>query len=232
MVTTMNDLIAYEKSAASPPTLAKKPFKPFAAGMWPKPTVDGTVPFQQKMAILSQVFDMLTDLQKNITLAVQNAIKAKMTSSAAPEETINANYPFMANDMFAASSSMPVNMSLLDAIKSKLGTFSYEMPMSYAPDPYKFGPKVARMLPKGPGSFWVSYPDESFPAEKREINSDIESLTDKESNSNRKPQTRAVKMQMHQGYQSLPAGSIESVQAGGGSTPGHQGGGIKLFVSI
>ena len=38
-------------------------------------------------------------------------------------------------------------------------------------------------------------------------------------------------MQMHQGYQSMPPGTVESVQAGGNSVPGHQGGGFKLLVS-
>lgn len=229
MVTTMNDLIAFEKSTAAMP---KKPLKPFAPGMWPKPTADAMLPFQQKMAILSKVFDMLTGLQKNITLAVQNAIKAKMTAAGAAQGTFDANYPFTTNDILSATDSMPINMSLLDALKSKLNALDYEMPVPYASAPYKFGPKAVRTLPKTPTSFWVSYPQDAAAAEKRQVDSDTESLLDNESKFTPKQQTRGVKMQMHQGYQSLPAGSIESVQAGGGSTPERQGGGIKLLVSL
>ncbi|XP_076171429.1 uncharacterized protein LOC143148711 isoform X1 [Ptiloglossa arizonensis] len=226
MVTTMNDLVAYEKSAAT--ISPKKPFKPFASSMWPKPTTDGTLPFQQKMTILSQVFDMLSDLQKNITLAVQNTINAKIASTDASEGTITANYPLMTNDILSPTDSIPINMSFLDAIKSKLGALDYEMPGSYTTSD-KFGPKMVRTLQKSPASFWVSYPEDTAAVGKQQVDSDTESLINEENNSNRKQETRGVQMQMHQGYQSLPTGSIESVQAGGGSTPGHQGGGIKLF---
>ncbi|XP_017893138.1 uncharacterized protein LOC108632826 isoform X1 [Ceratina calcarata] len=210
MVTTMNDLITYEKSAAMMP---KKPFKPFAAGPWSKTTSDGSLPFQQKMGVLSQVFDMLTDLQKNITVAMQNIIKAKMAPG--PSDT---NYP-TSNDMF--------NVTLLDAIKRKLDSLDYGVPISYNPSYDKYGASMARMAPKAPGSFWVTYPENG--GAKREVDTGASLTNGEESEFNQKPQTRSVKMQMHQGYQSLPAGSIESVQAGGGSTPGHQGGGIKLL---
>ncbi|CAL7935633.1 unnamed protein product [Xylocopa violacea] len=222
MVTTMNDLISYEKTATSLPP--KKPFKPFGPpGPWSKPTTDGVLPFQQKMVILSQVFDMLTDLQKNITLAIENVIKAKVASSSASEAAFNANYP-MTNDILYTTGGLPFNMSLLDAVKGKLDTFDYGVSTSYNPSFDRFGAKVAR----SPASFWPSNP-EDIANIKREVNNGAESLTNEENNFDQRQQTRSVKMQMHQGYQSLPAGSIESVQAGGGSSPGHQGGGLKLF---
>ena len=44
---------------------------------------------------------------------------------------------------------------------------------------------------------------------------------------------RSIKMAVHQGYQSLPPGTEEVLQAGGGSTPQkHEGGGIMLQVRI
>ncbi|OAD62079.1 hypothetical protein WN48_07732 [Eufriesea mexicana] len=227
MVTTMNDLISYENSAASLST--KKPFKPFGPSAWSK-SANGLLPFQQKIAILSQVFDMLTDLQKNITLAIENIMKAKMVSTGTSEETFNANYP-MANGILPSVDGMFNNMSLLEAIKHKLDTLDYGMPLSYKTSFDKFGPVMTRTLSKSPASFWVSYPKDEQSI-KREVDNDITSLMNEESNSNQKQQTRSVNMQMHQGYQSLPPGSIESIQAGGGSTLGHQGGGIKLFVSI
>ncbi|XP_071878587.1 uncharacterized protein isoform X2 [Bombus fervidus] len=223
MVTTMNDLISYEKSATS--LSSKKPFKPFSPGPWTKPTIDGMFSFQQKMGVLSQVFDMLTDLQKNITLAVQNITKAKMASTGAPGGAFNANYP-MTNDIPSSPSGLPTNMSLLDVIKHKLDTLDYGVPLAYNPSYSKFGLQMARSLPKGPGSVWVSYPEDAGGI-KREIVSGAESFLNE--GSSQKQQARSVKMQMHQGYQSLPPGSIESVQAGGGSTPEHQGGKIKLY---
>ncbi|CAK9797760.1 hypothetical protein ANTQUA_LOCUS1328 [Anthophora quadrimaculata] len=225
MVSTMNDLVSYQQSASMSP---KKPFKSFAPGMWPKPAASGMIPFQQKMAVLSQVFDMLTDLQKNITLAIENMVKAKMGSTGTSEGVFNANYP-VTNDIFSTANGMP-NMSLADAIKYKLDTLDYEMPLSYYPSFGKFGPKVTRTLPNGPASFWVSYPEDTANM-KRAVDSDSGSLTNGE-NVNQKQEARSVKMQMHQGYQSLPAGSVESIQAGGGSMPGHQGGGIKLLIQM
>ncbi|KOC63235.1 hypothetical protein WH47_02744 [Habropoda laboriosa] len=223
MVTTMNDLVSYQQSVSMPP---KKPFKPFAPGMWPKPTAGGMIPFQQKMAVLSQVFDMLTDLQKNITLAIENVIKAKMGSTSTSEGAFNVNYP-MANDIFSTTNGIPINTSLADAIKYKLDMLDYGMPFSYDPSFGKFGPKIARTVPKTPASFWVSYPEDTVNI-KRAVDSGSESLMNGE-NFDQKQEARSVKMQMHQGYQSLPAGSVESIQAGGGSMPGHQGGGIKLL---
>ncbi|CAK9803103.1 hypothetical protein ANTPLA_LOCUS3452 [Anthophora plagiata] len=223
MVSTMNDLISYQQSASMS---SKKPFKPFAPGMWPKPAAGGMIPFQQRMAVLSQVFDMLTDLQKNITLAIENMIKPKMGSTDTSEGVFNTNYP-VTNDVFSNANGMPINMSLADAIKYKLDALDYEMPLSYYPSFGEFGPKVARTLPKTPASFWVSYPEDTANM-KRAVDSDSESLANGE-NVNQKQEARSVKMQIHQGYQSLPPGSVEFMQAGGGSMPGHQGGGIKLL---
>lgn len=216
MITTMNDLISYEKSITSP----TKSFKSFDPSSWSKSLINGVFPFQQKMAILSQVFDMLTNLQKNITLEIQNVIKTKIIS---PERFFNANYPII-NDVF--SSSMPINMSLLDAIKYKLDTLNYGMPVSYIPSFDKFGSKMVRTLLKN-SPFWISYP-KNIANIKQEIKS--ESLMNEKNNFNQK-QTRSVKMQIHQGYQSLPIDSIESVQTDGQSTSEHQGEEIKLFVS-
>ncbi|XP_006624373.1 uncharacterized protein LOC102680871 [Apis dorsata] len=218
MITTMNDLISYEKSITSlSPTKSSKSFDPSS---WSKSLVNGVFPFQQKMAILSQVFDMLTNLQKNITLEIQNVIKTKIIS---PERFFNANYPII-NDVF--SNDMPINMSLLDAIKYKLDTLNYGMPVSYIPSFDKFGSKMIRTLLENP-PFWISYP-KNIANIKQEVKSDIESLMNKENNFNQK-QTRSVKMQIHQGYQSLPIGSIESVQTDRKSVSEHQGEEIKLF---
>jgi len=105
-------------------------------------------------------------------------------------------------------------------------------PISYPSNPIKENPVMSRALPKGPTSFWMSYPDNSASIAKRQIDDDSLPYFGYENDRHDHNQyRRGVQMQMHQGYQSLPAGSVESVQAGGGSTPGHQGGGIKLLVS-
>lgn len=83
MVSTMNDLINYEKSVAFNP-LMKKSSKNLAANLWPSPTIDATMPFQQRMLLLGQVFDMLTSLQKNITTSAQAAMKAQLAATEAP----------------------------------------------------------------------------------------------------------------------------------------------------
>lgn len=86
MVSTMTDLINYEKSVAFNPLL-KKPGKNLATNLWPSPTVDATMPFQQRMILLGQVFDMLTALQRNITTSAQAAMKAQMATTEASVET-------------------------------------------------------------------------------------------------------------------------------------------------
>ncbi|XP_032665818.1 uncharacterized protein LOC116841683 isoform X2 [Odontomachus brunneus] len=222
MMGTLSDLIAYEKaSAAASAAAAKKPFKPFA-GIFPsKPTVDPTLPFQQRMTVLSQVFDTLIDLQRNITAATNNA----MTTNANAADNSEESTPKSPSAVGASS----FNATLLDAVLKKLS--AVVTPAPYAASDMKVGSVItSRALSKGPMSFWVSYPENGATA-KRQV--DDYSYFDRNDDDDRRRQfTRGVKMQMHQGYQSLPAGSVESVQAGGGSTPGHQGGGIKLLIQM
>lgn len=237
MIATLNDLIAYEKTAAAATT--KKPFKPFAS-IFAKPTVDPTLPFQQRMTVLSQVFDMLTDLQKNISVVAKSAMA---TNASTPNNPELSKAPQLTNTAVDAS---PINNTLLNAILKKISAIETATPASYSASypasysvsypatPVKETPIMSRALPKGPTSFWVSYSGNSAPAVKRQVNDDLQSYFGIEDDNDRhdhRQYKRGVQMQMHQGYQSLPAGSVESVQAGGGSTPGHQGGGIKLLVS-
>lgn len=226
MMATLNDLITYEKTAAASAT-AKKPFKPFA-GIFPfaKPTTDPTLPYQQRMTVLSQVFDMLTDLQRNISVVAKNAMATNASTPELPKVPL-------IND------ASPINNTLLDAILKKISAIETATPASYSASypasSVKGNPIMSRALPKGPSSFWVSYPENSASAVKRQVDDDSLPYFGYENDNDRhdhRQYTRGVQMQMHQGYQSLPAGSVESVQAGGGSTPGHQGGGINLLVSV
>jgi len=237
MIATLNDLIAYEKTAAAASAAtAKKPFKPFA-GIFPfaKPTIDPTLPFQQRMTVLSQVFDMLTELQRNISVVAKNA----MATNASTPDNVELPKAPLANDAVSAS---PINNTLLNAILKKISametttpasysaSYPASYPVSYPSNPIKENPIMSRALPKGPTSFWMSYPDAASVA-KRQIDDSLPYFGYENDRHDHNQYKRGVQMQMHQGYQSLPAGSVESVQAGGGSTPGHQGGGIKLLVS-
>ncbi|XP_033212297.1 uncharacterized protein LOC117169898 [Belonocnema kinseyi] len=227
MVSTLNDLITYEKTvaAASAPKKPFKPFKPFP----PAPTVDAALPFQQRMSVLSQVFDMLTELQRNITTAVQETVKPKAAS--ADELDVSDFGPYYPGGSYSRfpDSTPVVNMTLLDAIKSKLS--SIPVPSAAPSSGYGLAPKkVARIVPNTPTSVWVSYPPSDAASLKREVDDgDDYPLSENHSNSNQ--YARAVNMQMHQGYQSMPPGIVETVQAGGGSVPGNQVGVIKLFDS-
>ena len=124
-----------------------------------------------------------------------------------------------------------VNTTLLDAIRSKLASITVPSAGVSSPGYGSASKKVARMVPKTPTSVWVSYPSSDADSSKREVDDEVEDYPFSENHSNRNQYSRAVKMQMHQGYQSMPPGTVETVQAGGGSFPGHQGGGIKLLVS-
>ncbi|XP_018053721.1 PREDICTED: uncharacterized protein LOC108690765 isoform X2 [Atta colombica] len=234
MIATLNDLIAYEKSATAAVAKAKKPFKPFSdAFPFAKPTIDPTLPFQQRMTTLSQVFDMLTELQRNISVVAKNAIATNASTLDNPELS---KIP-LANGAIGAS---PINNTLLNAILKKISTvnsaptsYSTSYPTSYSADLIKENSIMSRALSKGPTSFWVSYPESS--AVKRQLDDNSLPYFGYENDNDRHDHSqyrRGVQMQMHQGYQSLPTGSVESVQAGGGSTPGHQGGGIKLLIQM
>nr|XP_012228027.1 PREDICTED: uncharacterized protein LOC105675442 isoform X2 [Linepithema humile] len=231
MLETLNDLITYEKTAAAAASTAKKPFKPFA-GVFPfaKPTVDPTLPFKQRMDVLSQVFDMLTDLQRNITAA------AKSATTASPDTGNDSASPKIPLDASGAIGASSINSTLLNAVLKKISAIESASPAFYPVNPMKESPITSRALPKESTS-WVSYSKNLAPAEKRQVDDDLlpyleyENSNDQQ-NDNHRQYTRGVQMQMHQGYQSLPAGSVESVQAGGGSTPGHQGGGIKLLIQM
>ncbi|XP_066592350.1 uncharacterized protein [Prorops nasuta] len=223
MVKTMSDLIAYEKTTSPTAPGAKKPFKPPFASIWAKPAVDGTLQFQQKLAVLSQVFDMLTDLQKNITVAVQSAIKDSADQAQAPTSETSKT---IVEDSYGS----PYNLSFFDALVKRMSAMDTITPYAYSSDNPATSKLALRALPKTSLPFWQSYPvaDGSNVFTKRSASNDIEALIN-EAEVPKEYSARAVNMQLHQGYQSLPAGTVESVQAGGGSTPGHQGGGINLL---
>lgn len=208
MVSTFNDLVAFQKNISTP-TPGGKPFKPFPSPYWPPPSSSafelGSMPYKRRMIILDQVFDMLTELQSNVTEAVNEAVKASFEEAAEPEPIATTVKPDMTT----------LNISVLDAIQAKLSELS-------TISTTKVASKSSRALPESPASFWVAYP--GGPTARRNSNEEDENFNA----AGKDP--RAVKMQMHQGYQSLPPGSIESIQAGGGSVPGHEGGGVKLLV--
>ncbi|XP_026272827.1 DNA translocase FtsK 1 isoform X2 [Frankliniella occidentalis] len=103
MVGAVSDLAAAQKAAdaavaAATPAPSKKPLSPYAA-MWAKPTPGATAaptrppvavePVRQKVVLLGQVFDMLTEIEKNITDAMtvpaQPEAFAEETTTATPD---------------------------------------------------------------------------------------------------------------------------------------------------
>lgn len=249
MFNTMNDFIA----AQTPPVLVSpfppkptkpgkvgkpvkptSPFKTAFASMWapPSPPVDTALPFKQKMTVLSQVFDMLTGLQKNITLAIQDSIAKSSSSSSTDSTTTSDDLNAVQSLTSSTDVAAQLNSTLLDAIKNKLDSLDEPAPVN----PFYAGKYARAISSSGSGTpFWANSPS---PTEKRQANYDdndnvYEEYQHNQNNNNNHDQfKRGVKMAMHQGYQSMPPGTIESVQAGGGSVPGHQGGGIKLLVSF
>ncbi|XP_046745169.1 uncharacterized protein LOC124410665 isoform X2 [Diprion similis] len=223
MVATFNDLIAYQKNASTS-LPGSKPFKAFAPPFWPGPTAVtdiGTLPYKRRMIILEQVFDMLTELQMNITATVNEAMKSSY------EEPEPATTPKPEDGS--------LSLAVLDAIQAKLNELDTISSTKLTPKGYSS--KFSRALPASPTSFWVTYPG----SDQARRNSLDEQDTPRRTEQGIDDYTvdtdafipgkdsRGIKMQMHQGYQSLPPGTIESIQAGGGSVPGHEGGGVKFL---
>lgn len=266
---TLAELLAKQKEAAAtpPPTPAPKkkpgppfgpggpfgfggPFAPWAKGAvtttTPKPTPDPE-PFQKKVEFLSQVFDTLTKLEKDVTEALSQAVSeaaaaATTTTTAIP--TTPENKPIVAN-----------GTKLIDLIRSKLIELTNSSAHSQTSEQATLTqvPKYARAIkPTLPEpvptivdpSFWI--PDtaagavvgpeyyigktQSFLSKLFEGKTAKAGDDDQASTANK---ARSIKMAVHQGYQSLPPGSEELLQAGGGSTPQkHEGGGLKLQVRV
>ncbi|XP_043267003.1 uncharacterized protein [Venturia canescens] len=244
MISALNDYIVYQKTAAIAPG-AKKPLKPISpfAAFFAKPTVDPALPFKQRITVLSQVFDMLTQLQKNMSLAVQDAGKdsGETPSSQGPQfaQTTLPKTNYISPDTSKPfdDASAPLNNNFSDPSKpgrlvgmDKPFVTGYNSPIS----PADFQAALnARILSDYLTPLWSSRPD--VPTAKRNVNNEDGEIADSYENErqeNRAQYKRLVQMDMHQGYQSMPPGTIESLQAGGGVVPGHQGGGIKLLIKV
>jgi hypothetical protein len=231
------------------------PFAPWAklgaATTTPKPTPDPE-PFQKKVEFLGQVFDTLIQLEKDVTEELNQAAIDAATAAAATTATVLTTPETKPT---AAVSQANNGTTLIDLIRSKLielanssapsqttgqATLTQQVPKyaraikptlpSPAPtivDPSFWIPDTADGDPPGPGYYigkTHSFLSKLF-ASKAATDDDDGAATDNKA--------RSIKMAVHQGYQSLPPGSEELLQAGGGSTPQkHEGGGLKLQVII
>ncbi|KAK0168260.1 hypothetical protein PV327_002084 [Microctonus hyperodae] len=237
MINNLDELILVEQAevakASSSSSASKKPVKPFKAafaGLWGPPPVDPTLPFKQKMTMLSGVFDMLTELQKNITIAVVDAIKNRATVTDSPPTSsilnpLNQITPETYNDYILSDSKTiaPFNVSFWDAIKSKLINPDALAQVNYGPEKYP-------SLPKASGApFWSTYSQSG--TFKRHVNDNDYDLYEdqRDSDDGKNNFKRAATMPMRQRYQNSPFESIGSMQADGDSVPGHQDGGIKFL---
>lgn len=266
---TLAELLAKQKEAAATPAPTKKPGPPFGPGgpfgiggpfsPWaktsattttPKPTPDPE-PFQQKVEFLGQLFDTLTQLEKDVTEALNQAV-----SEAAAAAATTATIPTTPEIKPTVATSQTKNgTTLIDLIRSKLielsntsapsqttgqATLTQQVPkyaraikptLPYpAPtivDPSFWIPDTAAGAPLGP-EYYIgktnSFLSKLFASKAATAGDDDGTATDN--------QARSIKMALHQGYQSLPPGAEEFLQAGGGSTPQkHEGGGLKLQVT-
>lgn len=218
-----------------------------AATTTPKPTPDPE-PFQKKVEFLGQVFDTLTKLEKDVTEALNQAVIEAAAVKAAATPTTPETKPT------AAASHTKNGTDLIDLIRSKLIELANSSKPSETPgqatlsqvpkyaraikptlpdpapatvDPAFWTPDTAAGVPVGP-AYYVgktqSFLNNLFSRKLATAGEDETAAANK---------VRSIKMAVHQGYQSLPPGTEELVQAGGGSTPEqHEGGGIKLQVRI
>ncbi|KAJ9576013.1 hypothetical protein L9F63_007113 [Diploptera punctata] len=280
---TLAELLAKQKEAAAtpPPTPAPKkkpgppfgpggpfgiggPFGPWAAGAaatttTPKPTPNPE-PFQKKVEFLGQVFDLLTQLEKDVTESLNQAVSEAAAMSAAAAAATTTAAPSTTTESQLNLSSVPTKQNgttLIDLIRSKL----IELANSTATPNQQVVqqiPKYARAVASFPGkpigppapeptivdpSFWIPDPAAGVPVGPSYYMGKTQAFLSKLFESKAKTSTgvdddtagnkaRSIKMAVHQGYQSLPPGSEELLQAGGGSTPEkHEGGGLKLQAS-
>lgn len=188
----------------------KKPGASFVSpyAMWGKqptvaPTADPLEPFQMKLKYLSQVFDMLTELEKNISLAIN---KVSADSSASP---VTPAIEQKAQDSSVPTVLAPTNKAVRDLI-SQLNAPSSDASYDNSLSTQGITDTKTKTLL---GKILGKLVEEAAVAEG--TNSKV----------------RSIKMSVHQGYQSLPPGSEELLQAGGGGEPMKQeGGGLKLQV--
>jgi hypothetical protein len=200
------------------------------------------------------VFDTLTKLEKDVTEALSQAVSEAAAAAATTTTTAIPTTP--ETKSIPESSQARNGTKLIDLIRNKLielantsalsqtsreDTLTYEVP-KYAraiiptlPDPVPtivdpsfWVPDAASGAVVGP-EYYIgktqSFLSKLFASKAATTSDDDETVTANKA--------RSIKMAVHQGYQSLPPGSEELLQAGGGSTPQkHEGGGIKLQVRV
>ncbi|XP_057322288.1 uncharacterized protein LOC130665753 isoform X2 [Microplitis mediator] len=249
MFDNFNDLIMAQKLSTSMGKKGVKSTKAGSTSLYEPIPIDYSIPYKQKMMLLSEVFDTLTELQKNISMAVSDAIKSSTTEDPDQDDD-------QYSDEKYSGQKYMFNETFADAVLNKLmetnKPMGYQNPtLFYQPSASVYQPQVPVNQPLAPiiqptEPFWMAYvkAKSSTPKSKkvkkvatRDIENDKENYISSKDYSNGQENDkgeykRAVKMSMRQGYQSLPPGTVESVQAGGGSVPGHQGGGLKLLIKM
>ena len=225
------------------------PWAKFAAATTtPKPTPDPE-PFQKKVEFLGQVFDTLTKLEKDVTEALNQAVIEAAAATATATPTTPETKPTAAvslakngTDLMAlirsklielANSSNPSEITEQATLTRQVPKYARAIkptlsdPAPTIVDPSFWIPDTAAGVPVGPGYYTgktQSFLSKLFASKLATAGDDETAAANK---------VRSIKMAVHQGYQSLPPGTEEVLQAGGGSTPQkHEGGGIKLQVRI
>ncbi|CAG2056606.1 unnamed protein product, partial [Timema podura] len=243
MLDTVADIIKKQKDLSAEVAggfgPGKKPFASPYAAMWAptpkpsKPTPDPLEPFKQKIDLLSQQFDTLSKVQQDVTAAVN---RAQVRRPAFMRYRVKAPPPSLVLPVFTLQESTTSDPRLTCvhlAGKHHLRPSSYlcitlqESTTSVpTPAPLHSDASLLDLILSKLDSYNNSTPTGKKPVRTKTSRGVPE---DESSRQLRDLLSRSIKMAVHQGYQSLPPGSEEILQAGGGGSPDTQeGGGLRL----
>ncbi|XP_015173174.1 PREDICTED: uncharacterized protein LOC107064697 [Polistes dominula] len=190
MISVLNDTISYQKSSGllSSSMVPKKPFLP---SMWVKPTADTMLLYKQKMQFLDQMFDMLLELQKNVSANILETVKSELNTQSDVQSSNLIDEPLAPVDENL------LNQSLLDVIKQSLAQ-SVQYPAATVSK--GAGKKVSRSAPSAT-SFWVAYPDSAHTVAKRHAPANNFQYPSRSGNNfNNYPQDKLDPMEFSQKY--------------------------------
>ncbi|XP_049787612.1 uncharacterized protein LOC126190981 isoform X2 [Schistocerca cancellata] len=223
MLQAASEVVQQQKLVSTSPASGKKPGTTYGSPykMWGKagagmPTADPLQPFVTKMTYLSHLFDTLTQLEKNMTSAIEqqaalgaqkNTDNEVISNSRRGLSGVDTNNDLAALQLCGANGELPLTeLTSLTNEPVTADTLTSDNLLNKSKKLFcHLLAKAGAEKQKGNG---VPSPE---------------------------PVSRSIKMAVHQGYQSLPPGTEELLQAGGGGggeTQNQEGGGLKLQIKV
>ncbi|XP_046999887.1 uncharacterized protein LOC124615799 isoform X1 [Schistocerca americana] len=219
MLQAASEVVQQQKLVSTSPASGKKPGTTYGSPykMWGKaaagmPTADPLQPFVTKMTYLSHLFDTLTQLEKNMTSAIEQEAALGAQKSTDNEVISNnrrglsggvTNSDLAALQLCGANGELPLTeLTSLTNEPATADTLTSDNLLN------KSKKLFCHLLAKAGAG--------------KQKGNGVPST---------EPVARSIKMAVHQGYQSLPPGTEELLQAGGGGggeTQNQEGGGLKL----